>query len=369
MKRAIPFTIVVGFLLCFAIAFVISRVHRRMQNQRRALNPVNLTVFTSLDPIDAHTHISQTSPAFTEMLERLHLHVLDILYVDDRDPFHTSLERQKEDARKFLASSADRAQLCTTFDPFPFRDANFSKTAVQGLNEDFEGGAIAAKVWKNVGMEIMSGKQYLMPDDPLFQPIYRDIAEQNKTLITHSAGPDIAWTSRASSIGYYAENPQWDMFTKPDAPEKKTIIQARDHLLAMNPGLRVIGAHFGSMEDHLDDLALRLDLYPNFAVDTAARVRILARQPREKARAFMIKYQDRILYGTDLHYYAGTTGTAAAQSWQAQYADEWRYFSSGDTFEYDGLKVEGLNLPLSVLHKLYHDNAVKWIPGIIKIQH
>lgn len=368
MKRAIPSIIVVGLLLCLAIAFVIRRVHR-MQNQGRGRNRVNLTVFTSLDPIDAHTHISQTSPAFTEMLERLHLHVLDILYVDDHDPFHNSLEQQKEDARNFLASSADRAQLCTTFDPFRFRDANFSKTAIRGLNEDFERGAIAAKVWKNIGMEIMSGKQHLMPDDPLFQPIYRDIAEQNKTLITHSAAPDVAWTSRASSIGYYAENPQWNMFTKPDAPEKKTIIQARDHLLGMNPGLRVIGAHFGSLEDHLDDLALRLDLYPNFAVDTAARLNILARQPREKARAFMIKYQDRILYGTDLHYYRGTTGIEAARSWEDQYADDWRYLSSDDTFEYDGLKVEGLNLPLSVLHKLYHDNAVRWIPGIVRTQH
>ena len=368
MKRSIAYAIAVAFVFFVAIPFAIRRLHPAVQSQHWP-SGINLTTFTSLDPIDAHTHISQTSFAFTGMLERLHVHVLDILYVDNNDPFHSSLERQKEDAQNFLASSAERAQLCTTFDPFQVNDANFAKTAIGGLNEDFERGAVAAKVWKNIGMEILSAGQYLMPDDPLLQPIYRDIAEQDKTLIIHAADPDIAWTAGASDRHYYANNPQWDMFKKPGAPEKKTILAARDHLVAMNPGLRVIGAHFGSMEDDLDDLAIRLDLYPNFAVDTAARIMSLGRQPREKVRAFMIKYQDRILYGSDFHYHSGTAGMEAAHSWEVQYAIEWRYFSSDDVFEYEGLKVRGLNLPLPVLRKLYHDNAVKWIPGIVKSQH
>ena len=61
------------------------------------------------------------------------------------------------------------------------------------------------------------------------------------------------------------------MSRKPRAPSKQQVLDARDNLLAKNPDLRVIGAHFGSLEDHLDVLATRLDLYPNFAVDTAAR--------------------------------------------------------------------------------------------------
>jgi hypothetical protein len=43
---------------------------------------------------------------------------------------------------------------------------------------------------------------------------------------------------------------------------------------------------------------------------------------------------------------------------------DWRYFSTGDTFKYEGRMVKGLLLPLPVLRKLYHDNAVRWIPGI-----
>lgn len=64
-------------------------------------------------------------PAFTEMLERLYVLVLDTLYVDTTDPLG-SLEGQKEDARNFLASSAERATLSTIFDPFQFKDASVS---------------------------------------------------------------------------------------------------------------------------------------------------------------------------------------------------------------------------------------------------
>jgi predicted TIM-barrel fold metal-dependent hydrolase len=227
---------------------------------------------------------------------------------------------------------------------------------------------VAATPLKNIGMELKNQSgQYVMPDDPRLEPIYKDIAAHHKTLISHAADPDVAWGAQhatASGVKYYSEHSQWDMSKKPDAPSKKAVLDARDHLLIMNPELRVIGAHLGSMEHQLDDLANRFDLYPNFAVDTAARVRGLTMQPRDKVRAFILKYQDRILYGTDLHFISGTTGQAASQVWEQQYALDWRYFATDDIFDYRGQKVQGLDLPRSVLKKLYHDNAVYWIPGV-----
>jgi predicted TIM-barrel fold metal-dependent hydrolase len=264
-----------------SVFWVACRSNRQDQDKG---NPYSLTgsalaEFTSLEPIDAHTHISQTGPAFARMLERLHMHVLDILYVDDTDPNHTSMEPQKQDTIKFIASSMGHVQLCTTFNPFQFNNANFSKEAIKTLNQDFANGAVAAKIWKNVGMQLKNQSgQYVMPDDPRFAPIYSDIAAHDKTLIIHAADPDAAWDAQyptASGAKYYSQHPQWDMSKKPDAPSKKAVLDARDHLLVVNPELRVIGAHLGSMENQLDDLANRLDRYPNFAVDTAARVRRL----------------------------------------------------------------------------------------------
>ena len=89
------------------------------------------------------------------------------------------------------------------------------------------------------------------------------------------------------------------MFGKAGAPAKEVILAARDRVLARYPKLRVVGCHLGSDEDDLSRLAQRLDAYPNFAVDTAARIRYFARGDRDRAREFLIRYQDRILYATD----------------------------------------------------------------------
>ena len=379
-------------LVCLSIALISNWATREPEHQppllsragiRRTFSPIlelrerareraQLRDLASLEPIDAHTHISQAGPVFVGMLERLHMHVLDILYVDDTTNYRASLEQQKRDALNFIALSKGRATLCTTFDPFRLGEGDFSQKAIDALNRDFAQGAVAAKVWKNIGMEIKKGSgQYLMPDDSAFEPIYKDIAAHHKTLIIHAADPDGAWNPKllmAAGIKYYAANPEWDMSKKPEAPRKETILQARDHLLAMNRDLRVVGAHLGSMEDHLDDLAARFELYPNFAVDIAARVPRLILQPRDRVRIFFLKYQDRILYGTDLAVDAGESDQVASQAWQSQYLLDWRYLATDDTFEYRARQVQGLNLPRSVLQNIYHDNAVRWIPGVVANQ-
>jgi predicted TIM-barrel fold metal-dependent hydrolase len=327
-----------------------------------------LRQLAALEPIDAHTHISRSGPAFTGMLERLHMQVLDILYVDDTVKSRSSLERLRQDAQNFIDSSHGHATLCTTFDPFRLNDAGFAQNAIDGLNRDFARGAVAAKVWKNIGMEIKSPSgQYVMPDDPVFEPIYRDIAEHGKTLVIHAAAVDAAWQPQGASGNgsrYFEKNPQWDMSKNPGAPAKKEILQARDHLLVRHPNLRVVGAHLGSMEAQLDQLGARLDRFPNFAVDISARVHNLTLLPRDVVRSFFLKYQDRILYGTDLSFSADDRDDASAQTWQTQYLLDWRYFSTDEEFLYDGRKVQGLSLPSSVLKKLYRDNALHWIPGI-----
>jgi predicted TIM-barrel fold metal-dependent hydrolase len=320
-----------------------------------------------LHPIDAHAHVLQSDPALTRMLERWNLHIVDILVVNDKDPARGSLDRQRAAALAFIRSAHGHASLCTSFDPFRISQPDFLKTTTDQLNQDFASGAIAVKVWKNVGMELKDQKgRYVMVDDPGLQPIFQNIAAHNKTLIAHQAEPDVAWTpdSKAIDNSYYAQHPEWNMSKIPGAPSKAAVIASRDHLLAENPKLRVVGAHLGSMESNVDLVAQRLDHYPNFAVDTAARVPHLTIQPRAKVRAFLIKYQDRVLYGTDTDIIKRSDVQPSIAGWQKQLAEDWRYFSTADSFNYDGHMVKGLQLPLPVLRKLYHDNAVHWIPGL-----
>lgn len=334
--------------------------------------PVSRPALADLHPIDAHAHVLQSDPALTDFLERWNLHIVDILVVDDKDPTHGPLDRQRIEALAVIHSTHGHASLCTTFDPFRFSQPDFLKTTIDRLNQDFADGAIAVKVWKNVGMELKdrSGR-YVMVDDPRLRPIFQDIATRNKTLIAHQAEPDVAWIPAPNAIdnSYYAEHPEWNMSKVPGAPPKAAVITSRDQLLAENPNLRVVGAHLGSMEADVGLVAQRLDRYPNFAVDTAARVPHLTIQPRAKVRAFLIKYQDRVLYGTDAEVLHRNNVKSSIADWDEQLAKDWRYFSTADTFNYDGHMVKGLQLPLPVLRKLYHDNAVHWIPGLAAGMH
>jgi predicted TIM-barrel fold metal-dependent hydrolase len=331
-----------------------------------------LKAFAALDPIDTHSHVYVTNADFIAMLGRLNLHLLDICLDDDRDPYLKDLPREIQDARRFIAASHDHASFCTSFDPFPFAKPGFDQATIRQVNRNFAEGAIAVKIWKNIGMELKDAKgNYVMPDHPVFEPIYQDIARHQKTLIAHAADPDSCWlppNPASPDYWYYLHNPQWYMSNNPHAVSKAAILKARDRVVAENPDLRVVGAHLGSMESNFDQLGRRLDRYPNFAVDMAARMPYVMMLPRARAIAFIEKYQDRLIYGTDLDFMPGANPAKTIERWEDYYARDWRFLATNDWVKYLGKKYQGLDLPQPVLEKLYHANAVHWFPGILSRQ-
>lgn len=322
--------------------------------------------FRALGPIDTHAHVFAAG-SFVEMLEKLNLHILDILVVDDMSVGHRDLDKQRREALSVVHASHGYALLCTSFDPYAWHEPGYAEKVIRGLNEDFAQGAVAVKIWKNVGMEIKDANgHYLQADNAAFEPIYQDIAAQGKTLVAHLADPDSGWqppNPASPDYGYYRDHPSAYMYGKKGVPSKEEILRARDHVLEMNPKLRVVGAHLGSMESNLAELGKRLDKYPNFAVDIAARMPYFEMEDRERLIAFITKYQDRLIYGTDIDYSGG--GQDRIRGLESVYANDWRFFATDDTIEYKGKPVRGLDLPEAVLRKIYHENAVRWFPGIV----
>jgi len=327
-----------------------------------------LQQFRSLSAIDTHAHVFVADPAFLAMLEKLNLHILDILVVSDMEEGHADLDKQRQEAWSVVHASHGYASLCTSFDPYSFNQPNYAHNVIRGLDKDFADGAIAVKLWKNVGMEIKDANgHYLMPDNPVFEPIFEDIAAHNKTLVAHVADPDSGWqppNPASPDYEYYRDHPSAYMYGKTGVPAKAEILAARDHVLEKHPGLRVVGAHLGSMESNLAELWQHLDRYPNFAVDIAARMPYFEMYPRDTMIAFITKYQDRLIYGTDIGFRQGSTETP--RDFESVYANDWRYFATGDTLSYKGKPVKGLGLPNAILRKIYHENAAKWFPGIVK---
>ncbi|MGA6950254.1 MAG: amidohydrolase [Candidatus Sulfotelmatobacter sp.] len=328
----------------------------------------SLRAFAAIHPIDVHVHVFKIDPTFQKMLERLNLKLMNILVVDDTNPHRKDLQRQIDDAWALVRSSRGHVILCTTFDPYKFDSPSFSADAIRQIDRDFAQGAVAVKVWKNIGMEIKdSAGRYVMADDAKFEPIYKDIAAHGKTLMTHLAEPDVAWgppDAADPSWSYYQENPQWYVANRPGFPSKQKILDARDHVLAENPKLRMVGVHLGSMERDLDNIARHFDKYPNFAIDMAARMEYLMLMPPDKVSAFLIKYQDRVLYGTDLDLHADADVPEALAEWQSTYARDWKFLATGETLTVQGKQMHGLSLPRPVLQKIFRENAIRWIPGL-----
>lgn len=367
-KRALlsPATTVLIVLILFASALLSGSSY----GTKPASPPVaDLANFSSLAPIDAHVHLYKDDPAFGPFLKRLNLGILDIIVIDDRDPYGKGLEPQRGDVLKVAHVTAGRALFCTTFSPYDFEAPGFAQRTIRQLDADFARGAVAVKIYKVMGMEMKSkAGKYVMPDDPAFEPIYQSIASHNRTVVAHIAEPDSCWqppNTASPDYTYYQQHPEEYAYAHPEWPSKATILAARDHFLAENPKLRVVGAHLGSMETDVDEIARRFDRYPNFAVDTAARIEYLMMQPRDKVRAFLTKYQDRVLYGTDLVVMPTDNTEKALAEWNDTYARDWTFFATNKTVEVKGRKVQGLALAEPVLRKLYHDNAVRWFPGAV----
>jgi predicted TIM-barrel fold metal-dependent hydrolase len=321
-----------------------------------------------IDRIDAHAHTYMAAPSLLKMLEAQNIRALNICVVDRYERGFEDAELQHGLALRVFKASKGRVPWCSTFDPQDFETPGFVERTIAALERTYRDGAVAVKIYKSIGMNLKKRSgAYLMPDDPLFDPIFRSIADHDKTLYAHIAEPIGAWrplNPKDPDYSYYKSAPAWHMYGHPDRPTKEQILAARDRMVARNQGLRVIGCHLGSMEEDVDQIADRLERLPNFAVDTAARVLHLALQDQQKVRSFLIRYQDRVLYATDLVALPSDDPERTAKRWAVEYDRDWRYFATKQPVEFPGRKVTGLALPEAVLKKIFHDNAVRWVPGL-----
>ena len=253
--------------------------------------------------IDAHIHYGDDHPDMLSLMQELDLSFLNICVAHSGEEWHDWRE-QAERYQRLAQQHPNRFAWCTTFALPRFDDPDYVPSVIEQLDRDFEAGAIACKAWKNIGMEVKTPDgAFLMVDDELFDPIFAHVAKRGRTLLMHIAEPLACWQPLDRNnphYGYYSRNPQWHMYEKPEFPSHQRLMDARDHVVEKHPDLRVVGAHFGSLEYDTDEVAARLQRYPNFAVDISARLLDIAIQDSDKVRAFFVEHADRILFGTDV---------------------------------------------------------------------
>jgi predicted TIM-barrel fold metal-dependent hydrolase len=236
-------------------------------------------------------------------------------------------------------------------------EPNFGENEAKRLQEAVAMGCRGLKIAKSLGLgyKDKSGA-FVKVDDPRIDPIWAKCAELGIPVEIHVSDPKAFFTpvdkynERYDELG---QNPEWSFYGD-DYPSKESILEARNRVIAKHPKTIFIGAHFGNLPEELQTVGQWLDTYPNFYVDIDARISELGRQPYS-ARKFFIKYQDRILFGTDTPCHA----EAYRLYFRFLETDD-EYIDPTPAHKLQGRwKIYGLYLPDEVLEKIYNKNAVK----------
>ncbi len=272
----------------------------------------------------------------------------------------------------------------------PYRDrvATFVTFSIEGINEPgwsqkfaaemeraFKAGALGMKVWKTLGLTAKNPDgTFIQADDPRLDPIWEMAAKYDRPIMMHIS----------DSIGrFYPISPKNERFeaglwARPgdtegnyyggNWPTHERIEQARENIHRKHPKTRFINAHMAMLYYDPDKVAKLLDTYPNADVEISASVQDLGRAPR-LWREFLIKYQDRVLFGTD-----GGPERGVDDFW----TPHWRFLETYDEyFEHPAQmrteggspghgrwNISGIGLPDSVLRKIYYENALRHLPAL-----
>ena len=351
-----------------------------MQNCAEHANPKQEEQYYTLDDYatvlkyDAHVHINTYNPTLINYAKENNFRLLSL---NVAAPDYPPLEIQQNFATAHLGKFPGQFAYVTSFAIQNFDDSDWQEKTIDYLKESFAKGAIGVKVWKNIGMEYKNKDgRFVMIDDPRLDPIFDFIEKNNKPVIGHLGEPKNCWLplnemTVKNDKEYFEKHPVYHMFLHPEYPSYEQQIKARDNLLEKHPNLRFVGAHLASLEWSVDELARRLDKFPNMAVDMAERISHLQYQvtkDHKKVYDFFIKYQDRVLYSTDIVIEENSDTTKVLKYAHDTWTSHWKFFTSDEIMEAPEVneKFRALHLPREVVDKLYRKNAEKWFPGFIK---
>lgn len=320
--------------------------------------------FKSVSKSDVHLHINSTYPAYMQLAVDNNFRIISP-NVDSEIP----VSMQLDTASAIAAKWPGRFYFLGTFSVDGYGKPDFADSIITTIQKCMSKGASGIKVWKNIGMVLRdtSGK-YIMVDNPSFEPVFRYLEANRIPVMGHLGEPRNCWLplsemTDTSNYRYYKSHPQYHMYMHPEAPSYDDQMNARDNVLRKFPELAFEGAHFASLEWSIDELAKRLDSFPNLSVDMSARMGHLQYQSiadYEKVKNFLLKYQDRIMYGTDITVGMNERNPQARTSQiYDRWISNWVYLATDSTQQIKNLpgEVRGMHLPKTVIDKIYNTNA------------
>lgn len=274
---------------------------------------------------------------------------------------------------------APRIAVCTNVDWDLLDLPDFGARMARDLDVAAKLGAVCLKVPKALGLGVrVKGEPLLAVDDKRLEPLWSRAADLRFPVFIHVADPKAFWEPLTPQNERYSElsiHPRWS-FADARFPRRETLLTQFENLLRDNPRTTFVGVHFGNDPEDIAATDRRLDTFPNLMIDTAARVGEIGRANPDTLRAFFIKHQKRVLFGTDLGVTRGGIMLGSTDGKEPTRDDalrfftaHWRFFETRDraiphpTPIQGNWTVDAIGLPDDVLDRFYRDNAlslVRW---------
>lgn len=316
---------------------------------------------------DAHIHYSVLNTSFLNFGVENEMRFLSIV---TEVPFFPSLQDQIKTVIESKKNFPDQIDFVTTFSCENWGVSNWLSKNLDFIHQSLDLGAVGLKVWKNIGMSLKDNKgNFIMIDHPSFEPIFQFLEDNNILLLGHNGEPKNCWLpykdmTVESDKAYYQAYPEYHMFLHPDIPSYETQLMARNNVLKMYPKLKFVGLHLASQQWDTKEVASFLDQFPNSMVDLAERICHLQYQAIDQWKQvydFFIKYQYRIIYGSDIIVDNSLPDNVLLPYINEKYKTHLKFFIENEWMSVPKVngKFKGLGLPASVVDKIYSANALK----------
>jgi predicted TIM-barrel fold metal-dependent hydrolase len=317
--------------------------------------------------IDVHNHLGSGSELLTPERVRHDLEEMDAAGVQTVVNLDGGWDKHLEETLAAL----DRAH--------PGRFLTFALVDFQGIDKPgwtdrelkrleagFKAGAKGLKIHKALGLGHRdSSGRLIRVDDPRIDPLWELCGTYHRPVLIHTGDPGAFFTPLDAKNERWHElndHPNW-IFYRKDFPSRAELHAQRLRVIERHPRTTFICAHLANDGEDLAELAGWLDRHHNMVVDLGARISELGRQPYS-ARRFLIKYQDRVLFGSD----TPPSRNAYRMYFRFLQMDD-EYFDPAAGHHRQGFwMIYGVYLPDEVLSKLYRDNARKVLFGLADFQ-
>jgi predicted TIM-barrel fold metal-dependent hydrolase len=251
-----------------------------------------------------------------------------------------------------------------------FLEPDYPRIQAEAIEQAWRAGAKGLKLLKTLGLflreEITAG-ELVKIDDPRFDLMWETCGDLHTPVGIHVSDPVAFFRPTDRFNERYEElnnHPDWS-FHGQGFPSNAELLAARDRVFARHPRTEFIALHVGNFAENLGSVSASMDRFQNMTVDIAARVGELGRQPRA-ARAFFDKYQDRILFGTDAmpHWDEYPQQLFCDKLYEIYFRfletdDEYFPYAPAKTPPQGRWEISGINLPESILKKVYYENAAR----------